>query len=131
MTAAPAVFLCLLAAMPPFLMGANMATNYVQDGTTLDWYNGTGESVLSGEAAAVGTIIGVAHDHIPPETVGVMHMTGVFALAKAAEAVTAGQKLYFDSGIVTATAGDPAVLAGTAWADADAADESVPVRLGY
>ncbi|UDV40163.1 DUF2190 family protein [Enterobacter hormaechei] len=58
----------------------------------------------------------------------------VFVLPKAAEAVTVGQKLYLADGKLTAEAGEEAApnpLAGTAWAEAAADADSVPVRLGY
>ncbi|HGG8914139.1 TPA: capsid cement protein [Enterobacter hormaechei subsp. xiangfangensis] len=55
-------------------------------------------------------------------------------MPKAAEAVTVGQKLYLADGKLTAQAGEEAApnpLAGTAWAEAAADADSVPVRLGY
>ncbi len=65
---------------------------------------------------------------------GVLHTTGVFILPKAAEAVTVGQKLYLADGKLITEAGEEAApnpLAGTAWAEAAADADSVPVRLGY
>lgn len=111
-----------------------MATNYQQDGRTIDYLN-TGETeIQSGEAVVVGALVGVAHDDILAGLGGVLHTAGVFVLPKAAEAILTGQKLYLAGGKVTAEAGEasaPNPLAGTAWADAEAADESVAVRLGF
>lgn len=111
-----------------------MATNYQQDGRTIDYQN-TGETeIQSGEAVVVGALVGVAHDDILAGLGGVLHTAGVFVLPKAAEAVVTGQKLYLADGKVTAEAGEAATpnpLAGTAWADAEAGDESVTVRLGF
>jgi predicted RecA/RadA family phage recombinase len=111
-----------------------MATNYQQDGRTIDYLN-TGETeIQSGEAVVVGALVGVAHDDILAGLGGVLHMAGVFVLPKAAEAILTGQKLYLAGGKVTAEAGEasaPNPLAGTAWADAEAGDESVAVRLGF
>jgi predicted RecA/RadA family phage recombinase len=111
-----------------------MATHYQQDGHTLDFLNAGAAAILSGEPVAVGALVGVAHDAIPPGEWGVLHTTGVFVLPKAAEAVTTGQKLWLVDGTLTATAGETKAagpLAGTAWADAAADAETVPVRLGY
>jgi len=111
-----------------------MATNYQQDGRTIDYQN-TGETeIQSGEAVVVGALVGVAHDDILAGLWGVLHTAGVFVLPKAAEAVVTGQKLYLAEGKVTAEAGEadkPNPLAGTAWADAEAGDGSVAVRLGF
>lgn len=35
-----------------------MAKNYYQDGTTMDWTNGTGKVVLSGQPVIVGSVVG-------------------------------------------------------------------------
>ena len=109
-----------------------MTKNYVEDGNTMDWTNGTGADVASGDPVVVGAMIGVAHGDIADGEDGVLHMTGVIALAKdEADTWSAGDKLYFDatSGNVSATESD--VLAGTAWADAETGDTDAPVRLGY
>jgi predicted RecA/RadA family phage recombinase len=109
-----------------------MAKNYVEDGKTMDWTNSTGADVVSGDPVVVGSLIGVAHGDIANGDGGVLHMTGVIALAKdEADTWSAGDKLYFDdtSGNVTATEGD--IIAGTAWADAENGDTDAPVRLGY
>ncbi|WP_313752533.1 DUF2190 family protein [Mixta calida] len=111
-----------------------MATNYQQDGKTLDYQNTGASNIHSGDAVAVGALVGVAHDDIPAGHQGVLHTAGVFVLPKAAEAVTVGQKLYLADGKLTAAAGaaeTPNTLAGTAWADADASEATVPVRLGF
>lgn len=111
-----------------------MATNYQQDGHTLDFLNSGAETILSGESVAAGTLVGVAHGDISPGEWGVLHTTGVFTLPKAAEAVAVGQKLYLVDGklsIEAGTAEAPNSLAGTAWADAAADVGQVPVRLGY
>lgn len=109
-----------------------MAKNYIEDGETMDWTNSTGADVASGDPVSVGAMLGVAHADIADGEDGVLHMTGVIALAKdEAESWSAGEKLYFDaeSGNVSVTESD--VVAGTAWADAETGDSDAPVRLGY
>ncbi|TNL10059.1 recombinase RecA [Kosakonia cowanii] len=111
-----------------------MAKNYQQDGSTLDFQNAGATDIHSGDAVLSGALVGVAHDDIPAGLWGVLHTAGVFVLPKAAESVETGQKLYLADGRVTAEAGEAATpnpLAGTAWADAEAGDESVAVRLGF
>lgn len=109
-----------------------MAKNYVEDGKTMDWTNGSGADVASGDPVVVGVMIGVAHDDIASGEDGVLHMTGVWQLSKdEADTWAAGAALYFDdaSGNVTATEGT--IVAGTAWADTETGDADAPVRLGY
>ncbi|ROC91585.1 DUF2190 family protein [Enterobacter hormaechei] len=111
-----------------------MAKNFQRDGNTLDFQNTGATDIHSGEAVLSGALVGVAHDDIPAGLWGVLHTTGVFVLPKAAEAVTVGQKLYLADGKLTVEAGEEAApnpLAGTAWAEAAADADSVPVRLGY
>ncbi|MGQ6036559.1 DUF2190 family protein [Serratia sp. IR-2025] len=116
-----------------------MATNLQQDGTTLDWHNTTAETVLSGQPVAVGGLVGVAHNDIPAGLWGVLHMVGVFVLPKLAdETWKAGDKLHLDAtGSLTAKSGDGGAdavaspLAGSAWSDVEAGQESAPVRLGF
>lgn len=60
-----------------------MAKNYYQDGTTMDWHNGTGDAVFSGQSV-VGSIIGIAQHDIADGGDGVLMMSGVFVLPKVA-----------------------------------------------
>ena len=42
-----------------------MATNHFQPGKVLDWTNGSGKDVISGELVTIGTLAGVALVDIP------------------------------------------------------------------
>ncbi|EKZ5661573.1 DUF2190 family protein [Klebsiella aerogenes] len=111
-----------------------MATNYYQDGKTMDWSNSTGKDVVSGQAVAVGNIMGVAHANIPNGGDGVLHMVGVFILPKVAEETwQRGAKLYLNAeSLLTAVAPDAdAVVAGTAWITSGAGEADTHVRLGF
>lgn len=111
-----------------------MAKNYYQDGNTMDWSNGTGTDVFSGQAVAVGNITGVAHGDIAAGEDGVLHMTGVFILPKVAdETWPRGTKLYLDdTGLVTAVEPDAdGVVVGTAWITNNAGEAETHVRLGF
>lgn len=112
-----------------------MATNYYQDGTTMDWSNSTGKDVKSGDPVAVGQFMGVAHGDIPDGGQGVLHTTGVFVLPKVAdETWQRGTKLYLnDDGLLTAVkpADDALVVAGTAWITNNPGETETRVRLGF
>jgi predicted RecA/RadA family phage recombinase len=114
-----------------------MATNYQQDGNTMDWTNDSGALVVSGQPVAVGSIVGVAHDDIAVGETGVLHTSGVFVLEKGAEEIAQGQVLYLADGTLTVAAagdGEDAAAnprAGSAWAAATADETDVAVRLGF
>lgn len=109
-----------------------MAKNYVQGGKTLDFHNDSDTAIASGQAVAVGGLVGVAHDDIPAGLWGVLHMVGVFMLPKSSAAITQGQQLWLGADkAVTAVSDDNLPLVGRAWTSAAAADEAVAVRLGY
>lgn len=105
-----------------------MATNYLQDGGTIDFTNTGKESLKAGAVVMVGDLAGVAHDDILPGMTGVLHTRGVFILPKAAEAVKQGQWLYFGGGTLSGKA-EGNQKAGIAWSSAGAADAQVAVRL--
>ncbi|EIL1426217.1 DUF2190 family protein [Escherichia coli] len=109
-----------------------MSKNYVQDGKTVEWVNGTGKTVLSGELIVQDNLTGVAHADIPDGTVGVLHTAGVFSLPKEAEALTQGKLAYFKADTATLTATKTGnTLVGTVWGNAETSDATVCVRLGY
>lgn len=73
-----------------------MATNYVADGTTLNWTATT--AVDSGDLVIVGTLVGVAIDDIASGAVGAVQIAGVVECDKEASlAVSQGDKLYCDA----------------------------------
>ncbi|EMK8764511.1 DUF2190 family protein [Escherichia coli] len=109
-----------------------MSKNYVQDGKTVEWVNGTGKAVLSGDLVVQDNLIGVAHADIPEDASGVLHTTGVFSLPKEAEAMTQGKLVYFKADTATLTATKSGnTLVGTVWCNAETSDATVCVRLGY
>jgi predicted RecA/RadA family phage recombinase len=76
-----------------------MATNYVYPGDVIDWTNGTGAAVASGDPVVIGyEQIGIAQVDIASAAVGSVAKCGVFRLAKnTSDATTAGQKLWWDA----------------------------------
>ena len=75
-----------------------MATNYVSDGNVINWTNGTGSAVSSGDVVATGHCIGVALVDIANGATGSVAVEGVFAVPKVSAAVfTQGEKLIWDA----------------------------------
>jgi len=110
-----------------------MAKNLIEDGHTMDFFNESDSAIKSGDAVAVGRMVGVAHDDIPVGEAGVLHTTGVFSMAKGNAAIGQGEKVFLVDGVVTTQVADPDginALAGYAWASAEADDGELPVRLG-
>lgn len=110
-----------------------MAKNYVEDGRTMDYLNETAALIKSGDAVAVGRMVGVAHADIPVGETGVLHTVGVFTLLKAPIAIEQGDKVFLVDGVVTTQVADPDginALAGYAWAPSEANESELLVRLG-
>ena len=103
---------------------------YWQRGEALDYANKTGATIDENTIVKLGTTrIGVAGTDIPNGTVGSVHVEGVYKIKKtAAGAIDLGAAVYFDgTGITTdATSNTPA---GYAAAAAEAADDTVLVKL--
>ena len=79
-----------------------MATNYIQDGEVLQWTNGTGSAVSSGDVVVLGATgdatLGVALVDIANGASGSVKVCGVFSVPKVSAAVFAqGETLIWDS----------------------------------
>lgn len=76
-----------------------MATNYIQPGDVIDWTNGTGAAIASGDVVVVGNHrLGIALAAITIAAVGAVKVCGIFELAKnTSDAVVEGQKLWWDA----------------------------------
>lgn len=75
-----------------------MATNYIQPGEVIDWVNGTGSAVISGQVVRVGKVMGVALVAIANGATGAVQLTGVFEVPKVSGAVIAqGENLVWDA----------------------------------
>lgn len=105
-----------------------MATNYVQEGKTLNYT--AGADITSGQFVLIGTIGAVAKTDIANGKTGAVHVCGVFSIPKATGAVTQGAKLYWDESEseVTTTATDNTLI-GVAAAAAASGDSNVHVLL--
>ena len=100
-----------------------MATNYVQEGKTLN-YTASGADIASGDFVLIGTIGGVAKTDIADGKTGAVHISGVFSIPKASGAITQGAKLYWNttnSNLTTTASGNTIVgVAAEAAASGDA-----------
>lgn len=109
-----------------------MATNFIQNGETITWTNGTGSAVASGDIVAINDLIGVALVDIAASASGAVGVKGVYELpAVTTAAISQGAKVYFDAtaGKITPTATDN-TLAGIAWEAKIQAGTVARVRLG-
>lgn len=94
--------------------GVGLSTNFVQAGKVIDWTNGTGAAVASGDVVKIGNLLGVAAVDIAADASGSVSLCGVFTVPKVAGAVIAqGETLTwdasaaaFDDNAAVAAAGD-------------------------
>ena len=74
-----------------------MATNYVQEGSTLDYTNSTGSDIASGDVVVVGGTLAVALVDIANGDSGTVATDGVFTVPKVSGAVfSQGASLTYD-----------------------------------
>lgn len=74
-----------------------MATNFVQPGKVLDWTNGTGSAVASGDVVKMGQLLAVALVDIANGESGAVSIDGVYDAPKVSGAVIAqGESLTWD-----------------------------------
>lgn len=91
-----------------------MAKNFVQDGTTIELVNAGDQTILSGAAVVVGSMVAVAITDIPAGEAGDGFAEGVFLLPKqSADDIQSGAVVYLKDGVVQLAA-DGAVAAGVA-----------------
>jgi predicted RecA/RadA family phage recombinase len=106
-----------------------MAKNFVQPGETLPLT--APYDVVSGGGFLVGALFAVALVTAASGAAVEGKTTGVFDLAKAAGAVTAGQKIYWDNTAKNCTTTSTSnTLIGVATQAAASGDATVRVRLG-
>ncbi|WP_421921599.1 capsid cement protein [Marinobacter salarius] len=77
-----------------------MATNYSQKGEVIDFTNGTGSDIASGEVVVVGNLVGVAITDIADTEIGAVGIEGVWELPKVSAAVIgAGETVNWDDSV--------------------------------
>lgn len=75
-----------------------MAKNYVQAGEVVDFTNGTGSDIASGDVVPMGSLIGVAITDIPDGETGAVGVEGVWEMPKVSAAViAAGETVTWDA----------------------------------
>lgn len=116
-----------------------MALNHIQPGKTIDYANGSGVDIASGDPVLIGKLLGVALVDIPDGSSGAVALEEVWELPKATGAITVGAQLYWDAdgnpvggttgaGALTATSTDN-VACGKAFASAAEAVATVQIKL--
>lgn len=73
-----------------------MSTNFIQNGEVIN-YTATTKNISSGDVVIIGIIAGIAKTDIAVGETGAIHITGVYSLAKAGEAITQGAKVYWSN----------------------------------
>ncbi len=73
-----------------------MSTNFIEKGDVIN-YTATAKNILSGDVVIIGAIAGVAITDIAVGETGAVHITGVYSLPKASEAITQGTKVYWSN----------------------------------
>jgi predicted RecA/RadA family phage recombinase len=132
--------------MSPFIhftCEKTMATNYVQDGKTVEYSNDTGAEIASGSPVALSAMIGVAITDIADGDDGDLVTEGVFTLPKDSEDdIAQGADVYLNaSGEITSSSSETETdddgvetetentLAGKAWDAAVASSTDINVKL--
>lgn len=103
---------------------------YIQRGESLDYKNSGSSKIAAGEVVLIDSVLGVAGCDIEAGAVGVLHVEGVYKLAKtSSNAITAGAAVYYDGSGITESAGSDDIRVGYAVAAAAAADTEVLVKI--
>jgi predicted RecA/RadA family phage recombinase len=104
--------------------------NYIQDGSTLDYTNETGDTIPAGGVVIAGSLAGISVADIEDDAVGALSIEGVFELGKhVGTAISQGDELFWNTTDkeVTKTATDKPI--GTAHASELSAATTVQVKL--
>lgn len=107
-----------------------MSKTYIVPGKKINYLNGTGSAIASGDVVYVGNLPGVAEVDIADGEVGVVEVEGVHLLAKTTSLViTQGDRLFFNTTTnkITKTVTDNPI--GTAWTSQASNDTTVEVKL--
>lgn len=102
---------------------------YVSHGEVVDYTPSA--DVVAGTVVAQGDLFGVTMVDIKANVLGAISVEGVWEIAKAAEAIAVGDKLYWDAANsrVTKTKGQLTLVAGKAASAAASGDAVVNVLL--
>lgn len=76
--------------------------NYIQEGNVIEYTNGTGSDISSGDVVPIGKFCGVAVVDIPNGATGAVSIEGVFDLTKktSTDTMAVGDAIGYDSGVV-------------------------------
>ncbi|MDR0337075.1 MAG: DUF2190 family protein [Planctomycetaceae bacterium] len=106
-----------------------MKARFVYDGKAID-YTPT-EDTPAGSVVMIGDIVGITKLDIAANTLGALHLVGVYDIEKASGAIDMGTIVYWDSTAqnVTTTNTNNSFL-GVVIKDAAASDSTIRVRIG-
>jgi predicted RecA/RadA family phage recombinase len=113
-----------------------MKARFIHDGKAID-YTPTA-ATPAGSVVVLEDMVGITKLDIAANSLGALHLTGVYDIEKASGAIATGKKIYWNKTDKNATTiasyGSSPVIynvpMGYAVADAGADDETVRVRIG-
>lgn len=105
--------------------------NYIQKGDTVDWVNGTGSAVVSGQPVFIGNLPGIATGDIANTKTGEVRVVGIFLLAKTTSLViTVGDRVFWNTTTKKVTKTVTDVPLGAAAGSETSNATTVKVRIG-
>ena len=106
-----------------------MKARFIYDGKAIDYT--PAENVAAGDVVIIDNLVGVAHLDIPANTLGALHLQGIYDVEKAAGSIAAGAKVFWIVADKKATATEGAnKFLGIAVTAAAANDATVRVKIG-
>lgn len=111
-------------------MAQTLKAVYVQEGDAVDYTPGS--DVAAGDVIDLGTFVGIAKEPITANTTGAVAIVGTFSVLKySGEAISLGDRVYWDAGTSTATKtiGYSEAIMGVCTKAAASGDATVQVYL--
>jgi len=114
-----------------------MAKTFIQPGVVVDYTNGTGAAIVSGQVVKIGAILGAALSDIAIGATGPVQIEGVFEVPKVTAAVIAqGENVLwdvsagkFDAKSATPATGDVGGAAAVAFAAGANGETTLKVKF--
>jgi predicted RecA/RadA family phage recombinase len=106
-----------------------MQARFIHDGDAIDFLSET--DIPAGSVVIRDNLVGITKLDLKANTLGALHVVGVYDLEKSNIAIPLGSNVYWDTtakkAVLTATGN---TLFGVAVSDAATGDETVRVRIG-
>ena len=107
-----------------------MSASFVQLGQAIDFV--PSRDIAAGEVLTCNGVAGVVKIPVKAGTLGALHLSGVYDVSKKSEAITAGDKVFYDTSVHKATGvATGNVFLGMASATSPASCTAVRVILNF